>query len=29
MLPMLTIVVQISQDNIVYKCTKLHDRKEN
>ena len=27
MLPMLTIVVQISQDNIIYKCTKLHDRK--
>ena len=27
MLPMLTIVVHISQDNIIYKCTNLHDRK--
>ena len=29
MLPMRTIVAQISQDNTIYKCTKLHDHRSN
>ena len=29
MLPMLTMVGHCRQDNIIYKCTKLHNRSSN
>ena len=29
MLPMLTIVVKVSQNNTIYKCTKLHNHRLN